>query len=73
MSVQARLWHARFDPGSSAQGPTAAQQESYRIGRKLYDETVARLTRLVDSEYAGLKQAMDAAKVPWTPGRGLQE
>ncbi len=73
MSIQARLWHARFDPGSSAQGPTAAQQESYRIGRKLYDETVARLTRLVDTEYASLKNAMDAAKVPWTPGRGLQE
>ena len=43
MSVQARLWHARFDPSSSAHGPTAAQQESYRIARKLYDETVAEL------------------------------
>ena len=70
---QARLWHARFDAGSSAQGPTAAQQESYRIGRKLYDDTVVELTRLVDTEYAGLKAAMDAARVPWTPGRGLQE
>ena len=72
MSVQARLWHARFDPGSSAQGPTPAQQESYRIARKLYDETVVDLTRLVDTDYAGLKQAMDTAKVPWTPGRGIQ-
>ena len=73
MSVQARLWHARFDPGSSAQGPTAAQQESYRIARKLYDETVIELTRLVDNDYAGLKEAMDTARVPWTPGRGLQD
>jgi hypothetical protein len=72
MSVQARLWHARFDPSSNAQGPTSAQQESYKIARKLYDETVARLTRLVDTDYAGLKDAMDTARVPWTPGRGLQ-
>ena len=73
MSVQARLWHARFDSTSSAQGPTSAQQESFRIARKLYDETVAELTRLVDTEYAGLKEAMDTARVPWTPGRGLQD
>jgi len=72
MSVQARLWHARFDPSSNAQGPTSAQQESYKISRKLYDETVAKLTRLVDTEYAGLKDAMDTARVPWTPGRGIQ-
>ena len=30
MSVQARLWHARFDPGSSAYGATSSQQESLR-------------------------------------------
>ena len=73
MSVQARLWHARFAPTSSAHGPTAAQQESYRIARKLYDETVAELTELVDTDYAALKEAMDIARVPWTPGRGIQE
>jgi photosystem II stability/assembly factor-like uncharacterized protein len=73
MSVQARLWHARFDPSSNAQGPTSAQQESYKIARQLYDETVATLTRLVDTGYAGLKDAMDTARVPWTPGRGVQD
>jgi hypothetical protein len=73
MSVQARLWHARFDPASSAHGPTAAQKESLRIARKLFDDTVAELTQLVDVDYAALKEAMDIAKVPWTPGRGLQE
>ena len=73
MSVAARLWHARFDPSSSAHGPTAAQHESYRIARKLYDDTVAELTRLVDTDYAALKEAMDIARVPWTPGRGIQE
>jgi photosystem II stability/assembly factor-like uncharacterized protein len=73
MSVQARLWHARFDPASNAHGPTTAQKESLRIARKLYDETVTELTQLVDVDYAALKEAMDIAKVPWTPGRGIQE
>jgi hypothetical protein len=72
MTVQARLWHARFSPSSNAHGPTSAQQESLRIARKLYDEVYAELTRIVDTDYAGLKEAMDIARVPWTPGRGLQ-
>ena len=72
MTVMARMWHARFSNSSNAHGPTAAQQDSLRIARKLYDEVVVELTRLVDVEYAGLKQAMDGARVPYTPGRGLQ-
>ena len=71
MSVYNRLGHARFTP-NNAHGPTSAQQESLRIARKVYDETVAELTRIVETEYAGLKDAMDRARVPWTPGRGVQ-
>ena len=73
MSVSARLWHARFDPSSSAHGPTASQRQSLRLARKLYDETVAELKQLVDVEYEGLKEAMDTARVPWTPGRSVQD
>jgi hypothetical protein len=73
MTVQARLSHARFRPSSGAYGPTATQQDSLRSARALYDETVAELKTLVDAEYAGLKEAMDTARVPWTPGRGIQE
>ena len=72
MTLGARLWHARFAPSTSAHGPTAAQQESLRIARKLYNEVHAELTKLVEDEYAGLKEAMDTARVPYTPGRGLQ-
>ncbi len=72
MSVAARLWHARYAQNVGAYGPTPEQQESLRIARMVYDNTVADLTELVDTEYAALKSAMDAAKVPWTPGRGIQ-
>jgi len=70
--VQNRLWHARFEASSGAYGPTPEQQESLRIARAVYAEVVADLRQLVDVEYAGLKEAMDEARVPWTPGRGVQ-
>jgi hypothetical protein len=73
MTVQTRLWHARFSPTVGVYGPTPEQRESLRIARALYDEVVVGLMTLVDTEYAGLKEAMDAAKVPWTPGRGIQK
>ena len=72
MSVSARLWHAGFVFNAGAYGPTPEQRESLRIGRALYDDVVNELNELVNVEYAGLKEAMDTARVPWTPGRGIQ-
>ena len=72
MTVTTRLFHARFAPTTNAYGPTPAQRESLRIARSLYDEVTRTLSNLVDVEYAGLKVAMDAAGVPWSPGRGIQ-
>ena len=72
MTVQMRLWHARFAPGVGAYGPTPAQQESLRLARALYDEVVAELDDLIGTDYTGLKEAMDVARVPWTPGRSIQ-
>ena len=67
-----RIWHARFDPSSSAYGPTPEQRESLQIGRALYDDVTGQLSALIDDEYAGFKDALDVARVPWTPGRGIQ-
>ena len=72
MTVSARLWHAGFEFSLGAYGPTPEQRDSLRIGRALYDEIVAELDQLVNEEYAGLKEAMDTARVPWTPGRSIQ-
>ncbi|MCH7981534.1 MAG: glycosyl hydrolase [Proteobacteria bacterium] len=72
MSVQDRLWHAGFTPGATAYGPTPAQRESYRIARAQYDDIVATLTQPIETGYEALKEALDAAGVPWTPGRGIQ-
>ncbi len=67
-----RIMHARFMPGTNAYGPTPEQRESLQIGRELYDDVRQQLTELVDVGYKGLKDALDEARVPWTPGRGIQ-
>jgi photosystem II stability/assembly factor-like uncharacterized protein len=67
-----RIMHARFMPGTNAYGPTPEQRESLQIGRELYDDVRRQLTELVDVGYKGLKDALDEARVPWTPGRGIQ-
>ncbi len=72
MTVQSRAYHARFAPMSNAYGPTPAQRESFEIARQAYDGVVTELDAIVNEEYAALKAALDVAKVPWTPGRGIQ-
>ncbi|MBT4519396.1 MAG: glycosyl hydrolase [Halieaceae bacterium] len=72
VSLKERLFHARFMPSAGAYGPTPAQRTSYEIGLTLYTDIVGNLADLVDTEYASLKDALNTARVPWTPGRGIQ-
>ena len=41
------------------------------IARDVYAQVGNTLTQLVDGEYEALKDAVEAAGVPWTPGRGV--
>jgi photosystem II stability/assembly factor-like uncharacterized protein len=71
LSVNARLQHAAYNPNANAYGPTQTQAASLAIAQSAYTEISAELTRLIDAEYAELRSALDAAGVPWTPGRGV--
>jgi photosystem II stability/assembly factor-like uncharacterized protein len=71
MPISARLGHAAYNPHASAYGPTATQRESLAIAQAEYQDIGDALTRLIDSEYRDLLAALDAAGVPWTPGRGV--
>ena len=71
MPVTARLSHASYNPNTTAYGPTDTQRDSLRLAQDVYREVGAELTRLIDTEYQGLLRALDAAGVPWTPGRGV--
>ena len=72
MSVAARLGHAAYSPHANAYGPTATQRQSLSIARTRYQEISAALRQIVDNEYQTLRDALDAAGVPWSPGRGIQ-
>ena len=72
MSVNARLQHAAYNPHANAHGPTATQRQSLSIARDAYRSVSAELRQIVDTEYGQLKRALDAASVPWSPGRGIQ-
>ena len=71
LSVRARLNYAGYNPNRNAHGPTQTQRETFAIAREAYAGIGPELTQLVDGEYAALLQALDAAGVPWTPGRGV--
>ena len=51
--------------------PTQTQREALAIARDNYAEIGPALTGLIDGEYQALKRTLDAAGVPWTPGRGV--
>ena len=72
MSVAARLGHAAYSPHANAYGPTATQRQSLSIARNLYQDVSAELRQIVDTDYNDLRDALDAAGVPWSPGRGIQ-
>jgi hypothetical protein len=72
MPLTRRLWHARYAARQNAYGPTPEQRESLQIARDLYSDVKGELSNLYDVEYAALKEALNAAGVPWSPGRGVQ-
>ena len=67
-----RLWHARFAARSNAYGPTPEQVESMEIASSLYRDVKTQLENLIENDYRQLQRALDEAKVPWSPGRGVQ-
>ena len=69
--ITSRLQHASYSPNRNAHGPTATQRDSLAIAKSEYASIATELTRLVDREYEQLKDDLDAASVPWTPGRGV--
>jgi len=69
--ITARLSHAAYNPNTNAYGPTETQRDSLSMARDVYAEVSGALSQLIDREYGALLEALDAASVPWTPGRGV--
>ena len=52
-------------------GPTATQRMSVDIGRQGLAALAAELEQLVGADLPALEAELDAAGVPWTPGRSI--
>ena len=71
--ISRRLSVVEVGNAFSAHGPTATHRKSFEIARKQFAELRNELNRLVETDLSALEQKLDAAGVPWTPGRGVPE
>jgi hypothetical protein len=59
--------------GMSDYGPTATHRRAFEIATREFLEIDAELRTLIDVDLPALETRMEAAGVPWTPGRPLPE
>jgi hypothetical protein len=72
-TVAGRLRVAASSDGQSDYGPTATHRRALTIARAEYAALEPRLRTLLEGELPALEARMEAAGVPWTPGRPLPE
>ena len=73
ISIQRRIGVANTGNFLSTYGPTPTHLESLRIGVERLDTLAAELDEIVSAELPALERELDAAGVPWTPGRPLPD
>ncbi len=66
-----RLQTIVYGSWSTSQAPTATQRKSYDIVADQFSALLGDLTKLVEKDVPALGRKLDAAGVPWTPGRGI--
>jgi hypothetical protein len=69
--ISRRLNVAGFGNTQNAYGPTGTQRMSLDIAEEEFGEVRKALDELIDTDMAGLRESLDKAGVPWSPGRGI--
>jgi hypothetical protein len=72
-TVSRRLRVASMGGGMSDYGPTATHRRSLEIAAAEFGEIEVDLRQLIDVDLSALEAQMEAAGVPWTPGRPLPD
>ena len=55
----------------STYGPTPNHEKSLRLAQEALEGVKKELAQLVEVDLPALEEKLDAAGVPWTPGRGV--
>ena len=69
VSISRRLMVAGMDKDFSAYGPTPTHEMSLDIAQRQFEAFSDELDQLVGQDLPALEQQLNAAGVPWTPGR----
>jgi hypothetical protein len=67
--ISRRLEVAVLGTFRSTYGPTVTHRRSAEIAESEFEELHSRLQQIGDSDLPALRRDLDAAGVPWTPGR----
>jgi hypothetical protein len=73
VSVKRRIMVVQMGTSFSTYGATTAHQRNLEIGEQKFAAIKTALERIFGTDMPALRQAMDKAGVPWTPGRGVPE
>jgi photosystem II stability/assembly factor-like uncharacterized protein len=71
VSIKRRIQVVLTGNQVSTYGPTPTHRRSLEIAIETFAEVRAELERLLEVELPALEGRLDAAGVPWTPGRGV--
>jgi photosystem II stability/assembly factor-like uncharacterized protein len=71
VSIGQRLNVAVMGTFRSTYGPTPMHERTFEIALGEFEAVKARMNQLADSTLPALRGELDAAGVPWTPGRGV--
>jgi len=68
-SIAARVQRIVYGQWQSTSAPTQTNREAYRYSAEAFGPVLEGLTRLIETDLAGLEQRLEQAGAPWTPGR----
>jgi photosystem II stability/assembly factor-like uncharacterized protein len=71
VSISRRVQVVVFGNRYSTHGPTATHTRSLAIAEEEFADVRRQLDRLIETDLPALEQRLDAAGVPWTPGRSI--
>lgn len=71
VSISRRVSVAMMGTFRSTYGPTATHRQSVEIAEREFAEIEAGIRRISDVDLQNLREGLDQAGVPWTPGRGV--